>query len=102
MGAYKPGKLYKYELKNAENDKPPSIRGDYKIYDKNGEVKYSGITNDLRRRMHEHKRSGKLGENDCFEYRVAEGYSTPNTRSAREQEKISRRKLQQNKTKGRS
>jgi len=100
MGTYKPGRPAKYEPSKPSGDKPPAMPGEYKICDRNSNVKYIGETNNLGRRAGEHERSGKLGNSDSFEYKVADGRSTSHSRRVHEQEKIQQHDPPQNKTKG--
>lgn len=60
MSQYKPGRPSKYDPNNKTGKKPPSKPGEYRIRNDKGDIIYVGETNDLNRRMNEHKRSGKL------------------------------------------
>lgn len=60
MGIYKPGRPNKYNPSTGEGKKPPSLPGEYRIRDEKGDIVYVGETNNLNRRMNEHKRNGKL------------------------------------------
>jgi excinuclease UvrABC nuclease subunit len=60
MGIYKPGRPAKYNPTTGQGNKPPQAPGEYRIRDGAGKVVYVGETNDLNRRMNEHKRSGKF------------------------------------------
>ena len=99
MGIYKPGRPFKYES-GKNDDKPPLYPGEYRIRDSEGDIKYVGETSDLRRRLNQHIRSGKLSEGDSFEYKIADGRSTSKTRRAHEQEKIKQHNPTDNKSKG--
>jgi excinuclease UvrABC nuclease subunit len=60
MSIYKPGRPAKYNPNTGQGNKPPSAPGEYRIRDGAGKVVYVGETNDLNRRMNEHKRNGKF------------------------------------------
>ena len=60
MGIYKPGAPKKYNPTTRKGQMPPHEPGEYRIVDENGNVVYIGETNDLKRRMNEHIKSGKL------------------------------------------
>lgn len=92
MAVYKPGRPHKYNPTTEKGSLPPMREGEYRIRDRNGNITYIGETNNLRRRMNEHIRSGKLpkgaGENSTFEYKLADRRSTSATRRAHERKKI--------------
>lgn len=60
MGIYKAGRPQKYNPSTGQGNKPPSKPGEYRIRDDEGNIVYIGETNDLRRRMNEHLKTGKL------------------------------------------
>lgn len=60
MGIYKPGRPKKYDPTTGKGTLPPAAPGMYRIRDEKGRIVYIGETNNLRRRMYEHIRSGKL------------------------------------------
>lgn len=60
MSIYKPGRPKKYDPSSGKGQKPPATPGEYRIRDDEGNIVYIGETNDLKRRMQEHIRSGKL------------------------------------------
>lgn len=60
MSMYKSGRPSKYNPSTKQGNKPPSSPGEYRIRDESGRIVYIGETNDLNRRMNEHRRSGKL------------------------------------------
>jgi excinuclease UvrABC nuclease subunit len=80
--------------------KPPARAGEYRILDKNRKVSYIGETNNLARRMGEHRRAGKLCEGDRFAWQAADGRSTSKTRRAHERAKIKKHKPSLNRSKG--
>ena len=60
MGTYKKGRPFKYDPSSGKGNKPPAVAGEYRIRDENGDIVYVGESNNLRRRMNQHIRSGKL------------------------------------------
>ena len=102
MGIYKPGRPTKYNPSSEKGQKPDAKPGEYRIRDSSGAITYIGEANDLRRRMNEHIRSGKLPVTDgsSIEYKMADGRSTSKTRRAHEQLKIEQHRPLLNKSKG--
>ena len=104
MSIYKPGRPAKFNPSTGVGHKPPALPGEYRIRDASGGVAYVGETNNLARRAHEHMRTGKLpcGQNcgSTFEFKVADGRSTSNTRRQHEQQKIAQHQPYLNKSKG--
>lgn len=64
MSIYKPGRPSKYDPFTGKGSPPPSAPGEYRIRDAAGSIAYVGETNDLRRRMGEHLRHGKLAQEE--------------------------------------
>ncbi len=67
--ALKPGKPIRYRPSRPTSRKPPECAGIYYIYDADGTKVYIGQSVNLRRRVYEHKRKGKIpkgGYVDCF------------------------------------
>lgn len=61
MGIYKSGRPNKYNPNTGEGKKPPSTPGEYRIRnEETNKIEYIGETNDLNRRMNEHKRNGRF------------------------------------------
>lgn len=60
MGTYKPGRPKKYNPSTGKGQAPPSKPGEYRIRDEAGNILYVGETNNLKRRMKEHIKSGKI------------------------------------------
>lgn len=86
---YKSGRPLKYNPYNGKGKCPPNEPGEYRIRDENGVIAYLGITNELDRRMREHKaKNGKLQPGDTFEYKTSCKYSTIMDRRRHEMEKI--------------
>ncbi len=74
--------------------------GEYRIISSENTIKYIGETCNLKRRYGEHKRTGKLSDEDKFFYQEADGRSSSYTRREHEREKITRHKPKINKSKG--
>jgi excinuclease UvrABC nuclease subunit len=86
---YKSGRPKEYNINRENNPEIPSVKGEYRIIDKWRRVEYVGYTNNLNRRMKEHKRSGKLGGDNCiFAYKVADGRASRDRLAAHETAKI--------------
>lgn len=104
MGIYKTGRPFKYDPTCDKVQKPPCKPGEYRIRDDSSEIIYIGETNDLERRMNEHIRSGKLSTGEdgqgTFEYQIADGRSTSNTRREHERQKIAEHQPSLNRSKG--
>ena len=94
MSIYKPGRPSKYDPFTGKGSPPPSAPGEYRIRDAAGSIAYVGETNDLRRRMGEHLRRGKLAQEETrggtLEWKTADGRSSSRTRRQHEQAKIAR------------
>lgn len=92
MSIYKPGRPGKYDPFTGKGSPPPSAPGEYRIRDAAGSIAYVGETNDLRRRMGEHLRRGKLAQEETrggtLEWKTADGRSSSRTRRQHEQAKI--------------
>lgn len=78
----------------------PDAPGEYRIRDKEGTVAYVGETNDLKRRVREHKKTGKFMENESVDYMIADGRSTSRTRREHEQQSIEKHSPYRNKSVG--
>ena len=105
MSTYKTGRPTEYSPSTGKGTMPPEKPGEYRIVKKGGgksgnEVLYIGETNNLKRRMNEHQRSGKLGEGGTIAYQPADGRSTSNTRRTHEASKIKQHNPPLNKSKG--
>jgi len=101
MGIYKTGRPKKYNPSTGTGCDPEHKPGEYRIRDKEGNITYVGETADIRRRMQQHLRSGKLpNDGSTFEYKEADGRSTSNTRRQHEQEKIKQHNPPLNKSVG--
>lgn len=60
MGIYKSGRPRKYNPTTGRGKMPPSKPGEYRIRDEKGNIVYIGEASDLKRRMQQHIRTGKL------------------------------------------
>lgn len=71
-------------------DELPSTRGEYRFRDEDGNVQYIGISEDLKRRAKEHRRTGKFRDGMSVDYMEA----NPDTsyRELREHERKSIKK----------
>lgn len=99
MSLYPPGRPKRYDPISGKGALPPHAPGEYRICDgKTHAILYIGETCDLRRRMQEHQRSGKIfaylrrfPRRTCwFEYKTADARSDSRARRAHEQQKIRR------------
>ncbi|WP_300712176.1 GIY-YIG nuclease family protein [uncultured Brachyspira sp.] len=100
MSIYNSGRPKKYNPAIKKGKIPPCEAGEYRIRDDEKNIDYIGETNNLKRRMQEHIRSGKLKINYTFEYQIADESSTSQTRREHEKEKIEQHKPALNKSKG--
>ena len=60
MGIYGKGRPSKYNPTTRTGSKPPSAPEEYRIRDEQGKIVYVGETNNLNRRMNEHRRNRKI------------------------------------------
>ena len=97
MSLYPPGRPKRYDPVAGKGTMPPHAPGEYRIRDgKTNAILYIGETCDLRRRMQEHLRSGKIRQfigrsrrRTCwFEYKEASAAADSRTRRTHEQKKI--------------
>ena len=102
MKIYKPGRPTEFDpFMNKDHSAVPDAKGEYRILDKNKNVKYVGYTNSLKRRMHEHMRTGKLGgENSIFAYKIADGRASREHLAEHETAKIKKHSPELNKRAG--
>jgi len=97
---YLPGRPTEHKQSDPSKNRPPRAPGEYRIYDKDRMIKYIGETNNLERREREHKRSGKLQDNDIFAWQTASKDSNSDTRRDHERKKIKQHKPSLNKSRG--
>ena len=67
--ALRPGRPTRFRPSGRHSTKPPECAGVYYIYNADGDMVYAGQSVNLRRRVYEHKRRGKIPEGgyvDCF------------------------------------
>lgn len=67
--ALRPGRPIRFRPSSPGSAKPPECAGIYYIHDSEGNVVYTGQAVNLRRRIYQHKRNGKIPEGgyvDCF------------------------------------
>lgn len=62
MGVYGRGRPKRWNPFTGEGSAPPDAPGEYRVRDRFGNIKYIGETNNLRRRIREHKSRGKIRE----------------------------------------
>ncbi len=60
MGIFDKGRPQKFIPAENRGNKPPNKPGIYRIRDKSDKIIYIGETQDLRKRMNEHIRNGKI------------------------------------------
>ena len=97
---YEPGRPRENRSSNPKKNAPPKEAGEYRIMDKNHNIKYIGETNNLERRRNEHKRNGKLDDDGIFAWKVASKDSTSESRRVHERQKIKKHNPPLNKSKG--
>ena len=100
MSIYSSGRPTKYNPTTGAGVRPPSLPGEYRLRNAQGDILYIGETDDLARRTAEHVRSGKLPRNGTVEYKVADGRSTSRTRREHERLKIAQHQPPLNRSKG--
>lgn len=102
MGIYKSGRPAKFNPTTGRGNVPQHKPGEYRIRDGGGGISYIGETNDLKRRMYQHQRSGKLNifNGSTFEYKYGDGRSTSMTRREHERTKIAQHNPPLNKSRG--
>ena len=88
MGIYNSGRPFKFNPFTGTGSKPPSRPGEYRMRDAKGIIAYIGETNNIKRRMREHMKSGKLKPGYTLEFKLADRRSSSRTRRAHEQAKI--------------
>lgn len=67
--ALRPGRPTRFRPSGRHSTKPPECAGVYYIYNAEGDMVYAGQSVNLRRRVYEHKRRGKIPDDgyvDCF------------------------------------
>ncbi len=97
---YSPGRPKEYRASDPLKNVPPKDPGEYRIMDKDRNIKYIGETNNLERRRKEHRRTGKLQNEDVFAWKTASKDSTSDTRREHERKKIKQHKPPLNKSRG--
>ncbi len=90
MSLYKPGRAKELHPLTDSTQCPPKAKGEYRIL--NSDTKkpvYIGVSNNLKRRMKEHIRTGKLNEkNSIFAYKTADGRASQKRLNDHERAKI--------------
>ena len=92
-GPYEKGRPKKYDAVSGEGKKPPKAAGEYRIKDKDNNLKYIGISNDIDRRLKEHKKTGKINDSDRYvEWMAAKNGASYDDLRKHEREKIKQKK----------
>lgn len=92
MSIYQPGRPKKYCPSTKSGHIPPCQPGEYRIRNTDKSIIYIGETNNLKRRMQEHIRTGKLQDNYTLEFQCADKRSSSRTRRIHERAKIAQHK----------
>jgi hypothetical protein len=93
MQIYKSGRPIECRYSNGVFTRlPPEKPGEYRLLDENRKILYIGQTSNLKRRMHEHMHSGKIGSGSgmavIFAYKVADGRVSHSSLTEHETAKI--------------
>ena len=96
---YGAGRPRRFRPGTDDNSALPEQAGEYRIRGAKG-IEYVGETRNLKRRINEHRRSGKLGPRECVDYKVADGRSTSTTRRKHEKRSIRKHSPGRNKRNG--
>lgn len=90
MSLYKPGRAKELRPLTSSNQRPPKVKGEYRILD--GQTKkpvYIGVSKNLDRRMREHIKTGKINsQNSIFAFKVADGRASQKRLNEHERIKI--------------
>lgn len=102
MGVYGRGRPRKWNPFTGEGSTPPDAPGEYRLRDASGKMAYIGETNNLRRRLKEHKSRGKLKElgEGTVEWMRASASSDSATRREHERRSIRKHKPELNRSRG--
>ncbi len=103
MALYKPGRPTEvHPLDPNETRTVPKAKGEYRIINGNTrEVMYVGVSNNLNRRIREHKLTGKINsENNVVAYKVADGRASQSRINDHERAKIEQHEPPLNKRAG--
>lgn len=102
MGVYGRGRPKRWNPFTGEGSTPPDAPGEYRLRDRSGKITYVGETNNLRRRLKEHKSKGKikqLGEGTVDWMRASDS-SDSASRREHERRSIRKHKPSMNKSRG--
>lgn len=91
--------IHRIKIEENGTQKPPEKIGEYYIV-RNHEMYYIGKTVNLKRRMAEHRKSGKLKVGDTFYYRIALLGASQETLANHERKMIEKYKPSGNRSKG--
>ena len=102
MGIYGRGRPKRWDPFTGQGSNPPSAPGEYRIRDSSGKVKYVGETNNIRRRIGEHMKKGKLKElgEGTVDWMVASKSSDSSARRDHEKKSISKYSPDLNRSRG--
>lgn len=102
MGVYGRGRPRKWNPFTGEGSTPPDAPGEYRLRDKSGKIAYVGETNNLRRRLKEHKSRGKLRDlgEGTVEWMRASDSSDSFSRRKHERHSINKHKPRLNRSRG--
>jgi len=90
------GRPYVYDPYTGDSTLPPNEGGIYWFLGENKDRGYIGETNDLRRRIGEHKRSGNIMQGESVSFKVAKDGASCASRRRVESMKIERHKPTRN------
>lgn len=102
MGVYGRGRPKRWNPFTNEGSTPPDAPGEYRVRDTSGKIAYVGETNNLRRRIKEHKSRGKLKElgEGTVDWMRASDSSDSSSRREHERRSIRKHKPRLNKSRG--
>lgn len=102
MGIFNKGRMNRHDAISEKGSKPSNVAGLYYIRDKDKQVQYVGLTNDLKRREKEHIKSGKINkERPFFDFHIPKSGTTYDDLRYEEKRKIAKYNPPLNKTSGR-
>lgn len=97
---YGRGRPFRFEPLTGSGPIPPSEPGMYYVRNSENEIQYIGETNDLRRRLGEHQRAGRILPGDTLDYKLARQDSCSKTRRVVETVKIQQHRPPRNRRAG--
>ena len=102
MHIYKSGRPTEFRpFSDKEQKNVPAKSGEYRILDSEKNVKYVGYSCNLKRRMKQHIKTGKLNEKNCiFAFKCADGRASRSSLAEHERKKIKKHTPSLNKRAG--